>query len=80
MVGLFQCTLPFGQVCLVQRRLLSVGWLLGLGEGLCNLRSYNSRTDHGSLPRLDLYKSLPILRGSDVPMFGIGFVVSFLAA
>jgi undecaprenyl-diphosphatase len=29
---------------------------------------------------LDLYKSLPILQGSDVPMFGIGFVVSFVAA
>jgi undecaprenyl-diphosphatase len=29
---------------------------------------------------LDLYKSLPILQGSDVPMFGIGFVVSFIAA
>jgi undecaprenyl-diphosphatase len=29
---------------------------------------------------LDLYKSLPILQGSDVPMFGIGFVVSFMVA
>jgi undecaprenyl-diphosphatase len=29
---------------------------------------------------LDLYKSLPILQGSDVPMFAIGFVVSFIAA
>jgi undecaprenyl-diphosphatase len=29
---------------------------------------------------LDLYKSLPILQGSDVPMFGIGFGVSFIAA
>jgi undecaprenyl-diphosphatase len=29
---------------------------------------------------LDLYKSLPILQGSDVPMFTIGFVVSFIAA
>jgi undecaprenyl-diphosphatase len=29
---------------------------------------------------LDLYKSLPILQGSDVPMFGIGFAVSFLTA
>ncbi len=29
---------------------------------------------------LDLYKSLPILEGSDIPMFGLGFVVSFLAA
>jgi undecaprenyl-diphosphatase len=29
---------------------------------------------------LDLYKSLPILQGSDVPMFGIGFVVSFIVA
>jgi undecaprenyl-diphosphatase len=29
---------------------------------------------------LDLYKSLPILQGSDVPMFTIGFVVSFMAA
>jgi undecaprenyl-diphosphatase len=29
---------------------------------------------------LDLYKSLPILYGSDVPMFGIGFGVSFVAA
>jgi undecaprenyl-diphosphatase len=28
----------------------------------------------------DLYKSLPMLQGSDVPMFGIGFVVSFMAA
>jgi undecaprenyl-diphosphatase len=28
----------------------------------------------------DLYKTLPILQGSDVPMFGIGFVVSFMAA
>src|SRR5918992_1360828 len=28
----------------------------------------------------DLYKTLPILQGSDVPMFGIGFVVSFVAA
>jgi undecaprenyl-diphosphatase len=28
----------------------------------------------------DLYKSLPILQGSDVPMFAIGFVVSFMAA
>jgi undecaprenyl-diphosphatase len=29
---------------------------------------------------LDLYKSLPILQRSDVPMFAIGFVVSFIAA
>jgi undecaprenyl-diphosphatase len=29
---------------------------------------------------LDLYKSLPILQGSDVPTFGVGFVVSFVAA
>lgn len=28
----------------------------------------------------DLYKSLPILQGSDVPMFGLGFVVSFITA
>jgi undecaprenyl-diphosphatase len=28
----------------------------------------------------DLYKSLTILQGSDLPMFAIGFVVSFLAA
>lgn len=28
----------------------------------------------------DLYKTLPILQGSDVPMFVIGFVVSFMAA
>jgi undecaprenyl-diphosphatase len=28
----------------------------------------------------DLYKTLSILHGSDVPMFGIGFVVSFAAA
>jgi undecaprenyl-diphosphatase len=28
----------------------------------------------------DLYKTLPILQGSDVPMFAIGFVVSFMAA
>jgi undecaprenyl-diphosphatase len=28
----------------------------------------------------DLYKSLPILQGSDVSMFSIGFVVSFIAA
>lgn len=28
----------------------------------------------------DLYKSLPILNASDVPMFSLGFVVSFLAA
>jgi undecaprenyl-diphosphatase len=28
----------------------------------------------------DLYKTLPILDGSDVPMFGIGFAVSFIAA
>jgi undecaprenyl-diphosphatase len=28
----------------------------------------------------DLYKSLPILQGSDLPTFGIGFVVSFMAA
>ena len=28
----------------------------------------------------DLYKTLPILQGSDVPMFGIGFVVSFMTA
>jgi undecaprenyl-diphosphatase len=28
----------------------------------------------------DLYKSLPILQGSDVPMFAIGFIVSFIAA
>jgi undecaprenyl-diphosphatase len=29
---------------------------------------------------LDLYKSLPILQGSDVPMFATGFIVSFVAA
>jgi undecaprenyl-diphosphatase len=29
---------------------------------------------------LDLFKSLPILQGSDVPMFGIGFGVSFIFA
>jgi undecaprenyl-diphosphatase len=29
---------------------------------------------------LDLYKSLPILQGSDVPTFAIGFAVSFIAA
>jgi undecaprenyl-diphosphatase len=29
---------------------------------------------------LDLYKSLPILQGSDVPMFAVGFVISFIAA
>ncbi len=29
---------------------------------------------------LDLYKSLAILQGSDVPMFALGFVVSFIAA
>jgi undecaprenyl-diphosphatase len=29
---------------------------------------------------LDLYKSLPILHTSDVPTFGIGFLVSFIAA
>jgi undecaprenyl-diphosphatase len=29
---------------------------------------------------LDLYKSLPLLHGSDVAMFSIGFVVSFIAA
>jgi undecaprenyl-diphosphatase len=29
---------------------------------------------------LDLYKSLPILQGADVPMFACGFVVSFIAA
>jgi undecaprenyl-diphosphatase len=29
---------------------------------------------------LDLYKSLPILQGSDVPMFGIGIVVAFISA
>ena len=29
---------------------------------------------------LDLYKSLPILQGSDVMIFAIGFVVSFMAA
>ena len=29
---------------------------------------------------LDLYKSLPILQGSDVLIFAIGFVVSFMAA
>jgi undecaprenyl-diphosphatase len=28
----------------------------------------------------DLYQSLPFLHGSDIPMFGIGFVVSFIAA
>jgi undecaprenyl-diphosphatase len=28
----------------------------------------------------DLYKSLPILQGSDIPTFGIGFAVSFIAA
>jgi undecaprenyl-diphosphatase len=28
----------------------------------------------------DLYKSLPILQGSDVPMFAIGFIVSSIAA
>ena len=28
----------------------------------------------------DLYKTLPILQGSDVPVFGSGFVVSFMAA
>jgi len=28
----------------------------------------------------DVYKSLPILQGSDVPMFASGFVVSFIAA
>jgi len=28
----------------------------------------------------DLYKTLPILQGSDVPVFGSGFVVSFIAA
>ena len=28
----------------------------------------------------DLYKSLPILQASDVPMFGLGFVVSFITA
>jgi undecaprenyl-diphosphatase len=28
----------------------------------------------------DLYKTLPILQGSDVPIFGSGFVVSFMAA
>jgi undecaprenyl-diphosphatase len=28
----------------------------------------------------DLYKSLPILHSSDVPTFGIGFLVSFIAA
>jgi undecaprenyl-diphosphatase len=28
----------------------------------------------------DLYKTLPILQGSDVPMFGVGFAVSFIAA
>jgi undecaprenyl-diphosphatase len=29
---------------------------------------------------LDLYKSLPILQASDVPLFASGFVVSFVAA
>jgi undecaprenyl-diphosphatase len=28
----------------------------------------------------DLYKSREILQGSDIPMFGVGFVVSFIAA
>jgi undecaprenyl-diphosphatase len=28
----------------------------------------------------DLYNSLPILQGSDVPMFAVGFIVSFIAA
>lgn len=28
----------------------------------------------------DLYKSLPLLDGSDLPFFGVGFVVSFVAA
>ncbi len=29
---------------------------------------------------LDLYKSLPFLHASDIPMFSVGFVVSFIAA
>jgi undecaprenyl-diphosphatase len=29
---------------------------------------------------LDLYKSLAILHGSDVPIFGLGFLVSFISA
>jgi undecaprenyl-diphosphatase len=29
---------------------------------------------------LDLYKSLPLLSGSDLPFFSLGFVVSFVAA
>jgi undecaprenyl-diphosphatase len=28
----------------------------------------------------DLYKSLPILQSADIPVFGVGFVVSFIAA
>lgn len=28
----------------------------------------------------DLYKSLPFVQGSDIPMFGAGFVVAFLSA
>jgi undecaprenyl-diphosphatase len=29
---------------------------------------------------LDLYKSLAILHGSDIPIFGLGFLVSFMSA
>jgi undecaprenyl-diphosphatase len=79
-VGLFQCLALWPGMSRSASTIVG-GMAIGIGRGTAAQYSFLAAVPiMFAATAFDLYKSLPILQGSDVPMFGIGFVVSFLAA
>jgi undecaprenyl-diphosphatase len=79
-VGLFQCLALWPGMSRSACTIVG-GMALGIERGTAAHYSFLAAVPvMFAATVLDLYKSLPILQESDVPLFGIGFVVSFLAA
>jgi undecaprenyl-diphosphatase len=79
-VGLFQCLALWPGMSRSASTIVG-GMAIGIERGTAAQYSFLAAVPiMFAATALDLYKSLTILQGSDVPMFGIGFVVSFLAA
>jgi undecaprenyl-diphosphatase len=79
-VGLFQCLALWPGMSRSASTIVG-GMAIGIERGTAAQYSFLAAVPiMFAATALDLYKSLTILQGSDVPMFAIGFVVSFVAA